>query len=292
MRRERQGTARAGTSGQDTAGGRAEADAYSAPALEKGLDILEALANEVEGLKLSALAQRLGRSSSELYRMLVCLTRRGYVARAEESDRYTLTLRLFELAHRHPPMQRLIGAALPLMRALAASLDQSCHLSVFHEGRQLVVAQVDAPGAMGFGVRLGANGIDLLMSASGRVLLAFQDATQRAWMLESYYAAGGMTRLRTLALVLARVRADGYAEMDSVQVAGVHAISFPVLDVSGRAVASLTVPYLSRLDDQTRASIADSREALRAASRRLSLAMGSRTPLAAAVLNDDPPSRS
>lgn len=256
-------------------GSRADADAgYSAPALEKGLDILEALSGEADGLTLSALAQRLERSPSELYRMLVCLTRRGYVARDEESDRHALTLRLFELAHRHPPMQRLVAAALPLMRSLAAETDQSCHLSVFHEGRQLVVAQVDAPGAMGFGVRLGANSIDLLMSASGRVLLAFQEKAQRAWMLDCYRSAGGSARPKGLLALLERVRSDGFAEMDSFQVAGVHAVSFPALDVSGRAVASLTVPYLARLDLQDGPKLKETREILRIASYRLSQAMG------------------
>jgi DNA-binding IclR family transcriptional regulator len=160
------------------------------------------------------------------------------------------------------------------MRSLAAEVDQSCHLSVFHEGRQLVVAQVDAPGAMGFGVRLGANSIDLLMSASGRVLLAFQEKEQRAWMLKCYRAVGGTARPKGLLALLERVRSDGFAEMNSFQVAGVRAISFPVLDVSGRAVASLTVPYLARRDLRDCSKIKETREALCMTSCRLSEAMG------------------
>lgn len=74
---------------------------YSAPALEKGLDVLELLAAEPHGLNLQEIARRLKRTSNELFRMLDVLVRRGYRVRQPDSA-YVLTLRLFELAHRHP----------------------------------------------------------------------------------------------------------------------------------------------------------------------------------------------
>ena len=46
---------------------------YRAPALEKGLDVIELLAAEKSPLNLSAISQRLGRSSGELFRMLQVL---------------------------------------------------------------------------------------------------------------------------------------------------------------------------------------------------------------------------
>src|SRR6476660_8430990 len=73
---------------------------YAVPALDKGLDILELLAQEAGGLSLNEIARVLGRTSSELFRMVVALARRGYIEQLN-GDRYTLTLRLFEMAHRH-----------------------------------------------------------------------------------------------------------------------------------------------------------------------------------------------
>ena len=54
------------------------------------------------------------------------------------------------------PLARLLHAALPLMHTLAETIHQSCHLVVMHEGRAIVIAQVDAPGEIGFAVRVGA----------------------------------------------------------------------------------------------------------------------------------------
>src|SRR6478672_2460832 len=52
---------------------------YRAPALEKGLDVIELLAAEKSPLNLSAISQRLGRSSGELFRMLQVLEFKGFI---------------------------------------------------------------------------------------------------------------------------------------------------------------------------------------------------------------------
>jgi len=92
----------------------------------------------------------------------------------QNGDTFVLGMKLFELAHELPPMNRLLKEALPRMEALAKAVDQSCHLTVLSGPRQLVVAQVDTPEGVGFSVKIGAM-LDLLKSASGRVLLAFRD---------------------------------------------------------------------------------------------------------------------
>jgi DNA-binding IclR family transcriptional regulator len=152
---------------------------YAAPALEKGLDILELLSREEQGLSVSEIARRLGRSVSELFRMLVVLEHRGYIYIPPESDRYRLTLKLFSLAHRFRPIQRLTSVATPLMRMLAFKLEQSCHLVIYYEGKGHVVAQQDSPSERILSVRLGAE-VPLVDSCSGHVLLSYADAAGQA----------------------------------------------------------------------------------------------------------------
>ena len=101
-----------------------EESRYSAPALEKGLDVIELLAAEPNGLNLQEIARRLERTPNELFRMLDVLVRRGYLARQPDSA-YVLTLRLFELAHRHPGVDRLLDCAMPHVQALAGHTGQS-----------------------------------------------------------------------------------------------------------------------------------------------------------------------
>jgi DNA-binding IclR family transcriptional regulator len=247
---------------------------YPVPALEKGLDILELLADEPLGLTQTEMAQKLDRSVNEIFRMISCLRDRGYLAPGPDSDRYMLTLKMFELSHRFAPMQRLLKEALPRMTELAHKIDQSCHMTVYHGGQQLVVAQVDSPGGMGFSVRMGAN-IDILMSASGYVLIACQTTAETERRLSEYRGVVPKKKMAAVRMDLERVRKEGFAEMDSAQVRGVRGVSFPVRTFHGGAVAALAVPYLQRLD--SRGQIEHSREALQETAHRVSLAIGGNT---------------
>src|SRR5277367_1480665 len=75
---------------------------YPTPALEKGLDILELFAHEPSGLTKSDVARRLNRTVSEIFRMLLCLEERGYIGRADDDDRFRLTLKIFRMALEYP----------------------------------------------------------------------------------------------------------------------------------------------------------------------------------------------
>jgi DNA-binding MarR family transcriptional regulator len=140
---------------------------YAAPALEKGLDILELLACSQQPLTHSEIASRLGRTVTEVFRMLVCLEERGYISRAGPDESYQLTRKLFETVHHHHPLQRLVSQARGLVQQVASGFGESCHLAMLNGAEVVVVAQSDAPGNTGFSVRLGAN-IDLLNPASGQ----------------------------------------------------------------------------------------------------------------------------
>ena len=64
------------------------ADRYRAPALDKGLDILEVLASQARGLTRAEIVKEMGLGPSQIYRMLERLVARGYrgVVSAETYD--------------------------------------------------------------------------------------------------------------------------------------------------------------------------------------------------------------
>jgi DNA-binding IclR family transcriptional regulator len=245
---------------------------YTAPALEKGLDILELLAGEGGGLLQNAIAQRLSRSATELFRMLSVLERRGYVTRHADGT-YRLSLRLFELAHQHPPLKRLLTVALPAMQQLTGISRQSAHLVVHFARRILVVAQVDSPEPMGFGVRLGANFPFRPHRASSRVLSAFQPRAMQDELIAELAAnsARGFSPAKVRA-ELADIARKGIYVAPSDTTTGVTDLCAPVFDHSDGAVAALTVPYLKQRD--VKVPLATTREALLTAVRHISSGLG------------------
>src|ERR1700747_787525 len=189
---------------------------YAAPALEKGLDVLELLSSAPEALSNSEIARRLGRTVNEVFRMLVCLEERGYISRTGSDERYQLTLKWLEIVHRRHPLQRLIAQAHPLMQQVANHTRQSCHLAILNSAEVVVVAQVDAPGSLGFSVRLGAK-VDLLNTASGHVILAFQTEQVRAGTLEAWQHRSHQRIPARLGHHLAQIYRRGYEQLSSYQ---------------------------------------------------------------------------
>lgn len=149
----------------------AASPSYSVPALEKGLDILEALAASPSPLSLAELARDLNRGSAEIFRMLVCLERRAYLRREVISGKYAPTLRLFELAHAHSPLKTLVNIAIEPMRWVTSELGESCHLSVIERGKLLVIAREDSPESVRLSIEIGSR-FDPKKTASGRLLLS------------------------------------------------------------------------------------------------------------------------
>ena len=240
------------------------------------MDILETLCRSETPLSQRDIADKLGRTVGEIYRMVACLVNRNYVTLVDENN-YGITTKLFELAHVNPPTRRLLFEAIPIMQRLAGELDQSCHLTVYGQGKQVVLHKVDTPSGMGFAVRAGAE-LDVLISASGRVLLAFQNQETRKLRIEECLGRRPEHNDPQIESMLDTVRASGYEAIPSVQVRGLFAVSFPIIDTRGFAIAALTVPYAERLDQSLRKSIPEATDALRSAAATLSARIGGAAP--------------
>ncbi|MFV0411340.1 MAG: IclR family transcriptional regulator [Paracoccus sp. (in: a-proteobacteria)] len=219
-----------------------DADRYRAPALDKGLDILELLAGVDGGLTQAEVAKSLNRTPNELYRMLDRLQKRGYVARID-GDRFALTLKMFGLAQLHAPTRRLVSYATPLMRTLAEQTRQAVHLAVFDRGRVVVIAQQEAPNYWGISIRVGSH-IGLFDTGSGHILLAFNSPGRRKMMLAEHRSDGEAAIPASLLDRFGRIREQGHESMPSAQTAGVFNLSAPILAGDGNAIAALTVPYI------------------------------------------------
>ena len=250
------------------------AERYRAPALDKGLDILELLAASEVPLTQAEIAKALDRTPNEIYRMLDRLVRRQYVLRMG-SDRYELTLRMFALAHQHAPIRRLIAQALPELRDFARTAKQAGHIAIYQRGDVVVLEQVDSPGYWGFSIRVGSR-VHLYNTGSGHVLLAFASDRERAFMNEEHELMPAESRPPDLDHRLDEVRKRGYEMMPSLQSVGVLNLSVPVFGPSGTVVAALTCPYMTRHDETAPEPLA-AVDMLRRAAQRIEPAAGGRS---------------
>ena len=246
---------------------------YSAPALSKGLDILELLATQMNGMKKNEVAQALDRSISEIYRMMAVLVARGYVLFDEESERYSLSMRMFELSHRHPPTRRLTAVAGRIMEELAGTLNQSVHLAIPYNSEILVIAQVDSPGNNVTVVRLGAQ-VPMVLTSSGASLLCRKTKSER----HAICAAGEActpAAMEAFEEAVDQVNSTGICENSSAVIQGVLNLSVPIIGYSGDVLAALTVPHVQRINAPQDPDVAECKRLLISSGRKISEMIGS-----------------
>lgn len=237
----------------------ADSSAYQVPALEKGLDILEYLAAEGIPATQAQIARALGRGPNELFRMLVCLERRGYVQRDAVSGAYGLTLRLYELSRSHSPYEKLLHAAVPPMQALTEAILESCHLSVLQRGSLLVLAQEESPRPLRLSVQVGGM-FPFIHTASGRLLVAHLDDDAREHLLgnDGEWNALDAERQQALRAHLATIQERGYEEAWNETNEGVHDFAVLVGVPNGTIKAALAVAALTRRREAPRDDVLSS----------------------------------
>jgi DNA-binding IclR family transcriptional regulator len=140
-------------------------------ALNRGLAILEFLADEVEGRPLTAIAAKLGLAKSVAHRLLIELARQGFVAQDAASQHYRLTLRLTALGFRFLASTKISEVAQPVLDRLAQATGELVRMALIDGDKLTWVAK--AQGARS-GLRYDPD--------MGREVILHATATGKAWL--------------------------------------------------------------------------------------------------------------
>lgn len=201
---------------------------YAAPALTKGLRLLEVLAASPTAMSQADLARALHKSSAEIFRMLTVLGQEGYVRR-DPQGAYLPTLKLFALGRTVDPLRALLDAAAGPMREFARQTGQECHLSMLDEGRLVVLAQECGTAAVSIRIREGSQH-DPRTTASGRLLLALLlpgEANRQLRLARDQFGNLAKT-VSILRRELAKIAAVGCSEARHESRAGLADTAVPV----------------------------------------------------------------
>ena len=223
---------------------------YNAPALEKGLAILEIVTDSPTAINAEEIARTAGRSRSEIYRMIKVLERHGYIFREASGEGYSATNKLFALGMRKTPITNLHGAALPEMRRLSDQLHQSVSLVVPSDDQIVFIAGIDSGHSFSLSVPLGFRR-PVLLSNSGRVLFAFQPPErQLSWLEQLRATAPQDADIDAFLADAEKARRAGWLIRPSVRVEGVTDICAPIWTAASMGCAANLIVPLIRMVDQ------------------------------------------
>ncbi len=242
---------------------------YSAPALEKGLDILELLSLAAAEMSLSQIAAGVGRSKNEIFRMMIVLEERQFISRSV-GDNYYLTDRLSVLGASRSDHNRLAEVAMPVLLRLAEKTSFTCHMSVLDNDVVLVVAQAEAAKGYSISVQVGHRSPVAESSAGVCMAVGARPTSQRN---PNDLAGLGEDAVKRQHLLRSPTKST-VTEMPNPALAGISELSAPVMATQGdKAIAAITIPFMTAMisDPQKAAMRADILDAVQLIQQRIAI---------------------
>ena len=244
----------------------------------KAIAVLESLARSREGRGVTEIAQALGLTKANCHRLLRTLLGAGYVAQDDETKRYRLSLRMWEMGVSALDRLELTETMHPHLQALADAADESVQLAIMDGDSIVYVDKADSRHALRATTQVGSR-VPAYCVSTGKALLAFTERglDRFRFPLAAFTNTTITTRAR-MERELATIARVGYAVNRGEWRAGIWGVAAPIRDASALAVAAVGV-WGPELRFRGRA-VARLAERVVAAADGISSRLGHRSPAA------------
>jgi DNA-binding IclR family transcriptional regulator len=257
----------------------------TAPALQRGLQVLHLLASRAAPVSAAAIARELGLPRSSTYELLSELARAGFAVHLAESRRWGLGLAAFEVGSAYLRGQPLERLGTPVLARLAGATGGTAHLGVLHGNQTLYLAKERPPRGPSLVTAVGVR-LPAALTATGTAILAgLSHAQVRALFPASdafvIRTGRGVRTLPELRSRLIATRRRGWAVEDGEVAADTASVAVAVFDHNGMPIAAIGVTVEHRCPPGTSEchwDAADLARPVRSAGAALSSSIGGRPP--------------
>jgi IclR family transcriptional regulator, acetate operon repressor len=248
-------------------------------AVERALAMLEAVAQEPEGLSNAAISRKLQIPKSSASYILRTLETQGYLNRDPETGKYRVGLKILSLGRGALSGIDVREVALPVMRNLMEKTHLTCHLAILDGPDAVYIEKVEPQGFIRMDTWVGRR-MRVHATSVGKALVAYipQEKLQKILAERGMEKRTAKTITSTTRLLkeLEKVRAQGYAVDDEENNLGARCLGAPVFNQSGAIEASLGLSgTTNQVNEQTMPRII---ETLKDAARHVSMQLGHRAP--------------
>ncbi len=215
-----------------------------APALQRGLAILEFLTDHPAGCTASELSQALEVSGASVFRLTNALVDLGYLRRHEQTRRFTLTKKFLLLGTPLVSQKTLSESAIRSLREARMIVEETTQLCCLVDSDIVVIEQLPSLHPFKYVVDLGAR-CPAYCCAPGKAILAFLPESEREALVAGFrfqrFTKDTIVNRTVLKRELDSVRESGFAVDRGENFTGIHCVAVPVLDRHGYPVGAITV---------------------------------------------------
>lgn len=215
------------------------------------LDLLDCFEAQ-EDFGVSELARNIGVAKSTAHRLLTTLCARGFAEQDEDSGRYRLGLRLYDLGHLAVSRSDIRNAALPILQDMHHRTGATAHIGVPDGDNVIYLERIVSRESLQTWSKVGRRGPSATTS-SGKVMYAysprFANGRMQGRLPEALASDNALAARYRVALQETVKR--GFAVSVEESIRGLTSIAAPVLGHDGvaRAAVSLVGPTPRMLAD-------------------------------------------
>jgi DNA-binding IclR family transcriptional regulator len=199
--------------------------------LDRGLTILQFIAESKQPVSLGELAELIGVDRSSAFRLAHTLRRRGFLACPPGRREYVLGSSIWILSRRYDWSNTLVEVAHRELKFLANETNETAHLAIREGNSALFIDSAHANHAIAVAGQTGEL-VPLYCTAHGKALLADagEDELRKQFGPEPLqkYTPSTITAIKVLAKECSVIHKKGYATDDSEFLAGVRCIAAPI----------------------------------------------------------------
>src|ERR1700676_5035772 len=212
--------------------------------VDRALLIIETLAEDDEGYRLSDLSVRTGLSTSTVHRLLTTLEKRRFVQFDRDDSMWHIGAKSFAVGSTFVRRRNFVTEALPYLRKLRDQTRETANLAVIDGGAMIVLTRVESREVMRSVTKVGGR-VPMVASGLGKALLS----TYSEQEVFAIIRRNGMPRLTSNSIVRAgdlckslhEIRQQGYSIDDEEAIVGLRCVSAVVYDDRSEPLAAISV---------------------------------------------------
>jgi IclR family transcriptional regulator, acetate operon repressor len=221
--------------------------------VDRALQIIETLAEDDEGYRLSDLAVRTSLSTSTAHRLLTTLEKRRFVQFDRTQSKWHVGARSFTVGATFARRRNFTAQAVPYLRKLRDLTRETANLAVVDDEAIVVLTRMESREIMRSLTKVGGR-VAMVASGVGKAVLATYSDEDVSAIIRHH----GMPRLTEKSIVrpgdlfreLAAIRRQGYAVDDEEACMGLRCIAAVVYNDCCEPLAAISVSGMtSRLTD-------------------------------------------
>ncbi|MFW6381612.1 MAG: IclR family transcriptional regulator [Bacillota bacterium] len=243
--------------------------------IDRALQVLEVFRLDKPEWGVTEISEELNLYKSNVHNILSTLVHRGFVEKNPLTDKYRLSIKMYELGSIVLENLDLRKTALPYIEKISNKFNETVHLGVLDKNEVISIEQKETAQSLKPTVFIGKRA-PLYCTAVGKAILAYFSPEKLEEFFNNTelkpYTENTITDPNKLKQELKEIRKQGYAVDRNEHEVGINCIAAPIRDYTGKVIASMSVSGpASRLKEKKVPEIA---EEVKQATRQISRELG------------------